>query len=115
MSIDITWERSGELLVAVISGRLDGSTADLCESALDSGIGDDDHGLILDFENLTYISSAGLRIILRIARKFTGPDKKFAVCALSDSVREIVVISGFDTLIAVQDSRAAAINEIENN
>ena len=115
MSIDITWERSGEVLIAVISGRLDGSTADLCESALDSGISDDDHGLIIDFEKLTYISSAGLRVILMVARKFTGPGKKFAVCTLSDSVSEIVAISGFDKLIAVHDSRAAAISELENS
>ena len=115
MSIDITWERSGDLLIAVIAGRLDGTTADLCESALDSGISDSDHVLILDFEKLTYISSAGLRVILRIAKKFTGGDKKFAVCALSDSVSEIVAISGFDKIIDVQDSRAAAISELENS
>ena len=115
MSIDISWERSGELLVALISGRLDGSTSDLCESALDSGIGDDDHRLLIDFEKLTYISSAGLRVILKVARKFTGPDKEFAVCALSDSVKEIVAMSGFDKLIAVHDSRTAAISAIENS
>ncbi len=112
MSIDIAWERSGDLLVALISGRLDGSTADLCDSALESGVDDDDHGLVIDFENLSYISSAGLRIVLRAARKFTGPDKKFAICSLSDSVREIVAISGFDKLIAVHGSREEAISEL---
>ena len=114
MSIDIGWERSGELLVAVISGRLDGSTAELCESALNNGIEAEDNALIIDFENLSYISSAGLRIILRIARKFSGPDKKFAVCTLSDSVREIVAISGFDKLIMVHGSRDEAINSLDN-
>ncbi|MDE0533322.1 MAG: STAS domain-containing protein [Albidovulum sp.] len=115
MSIDIEWERSGELLIAAIIGRLDSNTSQLCGNAIESGIGEDDHGLIMDLEKLSYISSAGLRIILRFERQFSGPGKKFAICSLSDSVREIISISRFDELVTVSDSRSDAINDLSES
>ena len=112
MAISVTWERKDEVLIAMPVGRIDGSNADEFQRLLESGINPADQAFILNFERVTFISSAGLRICLVIAKKFNEPGKKFAVCTLSYPVREVVAVSGFDQIITVHDSQAAAINAV---
>ena len=64
----------------------------------------------MDFERVFFISSAGLRISLVISRKFNDSGKKFGICTLSDPIRNVLAISGFDQIIPIYDSRAAAID-----
>lgn len=113
MPVNVTWERKGGILIGSLEGRIDGSNASDFQSALESGIGTGDNALILDFEKVPFISSAGLRVGLVIARKFNEPGKKFGVCTLPDPVREVVVISGFDQLISVYGSQGEAIRALE--
>ena len=110
MSVTVTWERKSGILIGALEGRIDGSNAGDFQSALESGIGSEDNALILDFEKVPFISSAGLRVGLVIARKFNEPGKKFSVCTLAEPVREVVAVSGFDQLISVYDSQDEAIS-----
>ena len=114
MSISVTWERKDGVLTGTLDGRIDGSNANEFQSALESGIDADDGTLILDFGKVSFISSAGLRVGLVMARKFNEPGKKFAVCALSDSVREVITISGFDQIIPVYESQAQAVKALQS-
>ena len=114
MSVNVTWERKGGLLIGTLEGRIDGSNASDFQSALQSAIGAEDNTLILDFEKVPFISSAGLRVGLVIARQFNEPGKKIAVCKLPDPVREVVSVSGFDQLIPVYDSQDEAIRGLES-
>ena len=107
---DVKWERKDGVLIAVLSGRIDSNSAPGLQSALESGIDLGDQALVLDFEHVPFISSAGLRVCLVIARKFNEPGKAFGICTPSDPIREVVAISGFDQIIAIYDSQAAAIN-----
>ena len=112
MAIDITWERQDGIAIAILAGRIDSNTAEEFQSRLDSGIGSEDEALILDFEQVSYINSAGLRAGLRIARKCRESDRKFGICNLSDATRSIVMISGFDQVIPVFESRTRALNRV---
>ena len=107
---DVKWERKDGVLLAALSGRIDSSNAGELQSALESGIDPEDGALVLDFEHVPFISSAGLRVCLVIARKFNEPGKAFGICTPSDPIRDVIAISGFDQIIAVYDSQAAAIN-----
>ena len=112
MSIVVKWERVGEVLIAQLDGRINSKNANELRQLLDDGIGADDNRLILDFGDVTYISSAGLRLCLMFTRLFPGPDKSFAICSLSQNNREVVEVSGFDNIMSVHDSRAGAIRAL---
>ena len=77
--------------------------------ALEAAISPDDTGMVLDFEGISYISSAGLRVVLLVAKTLQKQSAKMAVCSLSDSIREIFEISGFDKIIPVHGSRSDAL------
>jgi anti-anti-sigma factor len=110
MSMSTKWERREEgTVIAKTEGRVDGSNASEFHSALESAISPDDHTVILDFEDLSYISSAGLRVILLVAKELRDRDSKLAVCSLPNSIREVFAISGFDKIIATHASQAEAI------
>lgn len=115
MDIDVKWGRKGGIAIAMLVGRFSGPNADLFERLLVNGIDPSDQALILDFEHVTFLSSAGLRVALSFAKKFNGPGKKYGICALQEGVRGIVEVSGFDKVISVYDSQAAAVEAFEKD
>ena len=112
MIIEVKWERQGGVLIARLFGRIDSSTATELLERLENGIGGSDRRLILDFEKVSYIASAGLRVCLVIAKRFANPNRDFAICALGPFARTVVSASGFDKLISLHESRAEAIRSL---
>ena len=102
-------ERLGDILIAKTDGRVDGANAREFQVALEAAIDPGERAVILDMEQLSYISSAGLRVILLTARALQDRNAKFAICSLSESIREVFEISGFDKIISVHASRAEAL------
>ena len=110
MELGIT--REGATLIATTEGRIDGTNASQFQRALEEAIDDNDRAVIMDLVNLTYISSAGLRAILLTAKSLRGRDATLAVCSLTEPVREVFQISGFDQIIPVHDSRDEAVSAV---
>lgn len=115
MAISVEWERKSDILIGLTKGRIDSSNAGEFQHLVASGIADGEPALILDLEYLSHISSAGLRVILVIAKKFQNTDRRFAICTLSDSVREVMSVSGLDQVISVCDSQSMALNLLGNS
>lgn len=111
-SIDVKWHREGGVAVAGCRGRIDSGNAENFQGLIEAGRDPNDEALILDFEGIEYISSAGLRVLLVLARRFSESGQGFSLCSLSEHTQEIVAVSGFDRLIPVYDTRTAAISEI---
>ena len=107
--MEISTERRGDVLVAGAQDRIDGTNAREFHEALQAVIDDSDRAVVLDLEQLTYISSAGLRVILLMGRMLQGQNGSFAVCSLSEPVREVFSISGFDKIIPTHDSQEDAV------
>ena len=92
-------KKEGNRLVLAVSGRLDTMTAPALENVIKENL-EGVEELTLDFENLEYISSAGLRVVLG-ARKAMG-EGKFTVRNLCSDVREIFDITGFSDIITIE-------------
>ena len=109
----ISTEREGSALLINAEGRIDGSNAAKFLESVEGAIDQSDTALILDFTQLGYISSAGLRIILLIAKDLRQRSVAFSVCSLSPSVHEIFTISGFNQIIDIHDDSASAIAALQ--
>ena len=112
MGIHIEWK--DEVLIAKVDGRIDGTNAQEFQRELETAVDTSTHAMILDLEHVSYISSAGLRVILLTAKSLLKKDAKFAVCSLSAQIREVFEISGFDKIIAVHASQTEAIAALKN-
>lgn len=99
--------------VVTVKGRLDAvSTTDFEKKVL----GWTDEGarkVVLDFSGLDYISSAGLRSILLLAKKMKAVKGSLAIANPSGVVREVFTISSFDTIIPIHDSLASVLGSAD--
>ena len=109
MDLQVGWERVAGVLIAAPAGRVDSVNSADFRAAMESGIPQGERALLLDLQDLSYMSSAGLSVILMVARKFSQADQTIAMCGLSGPIRSVVSLSGFDKIIPVHESRAAAL------
>lgn len=83
-----------------VSGRLDTTTAPQLEQALKEAIGDNEF-LALNFEELEYLSSAGLRVILA-AQKTMAKQGKMVVQHVNETIMEIFEVTGFIDILTIE-------------
>lgn len=112
--MNVSFERRDGVLWLSVSGRVNILNAAQFEEDVKSAIGDDDRAVILDLENLEYISSAGLYVVLRIAKLTWKRDMAFALCGLSDVVRLVFERIGFDRIMAIHPTRREALAAVKS-
>ena len=83
-----------------ISGRLDTSTAPELESTIDACLSGVEE-LIIDFEGLEYVSSAGLRVILK-AQKLMNKQGDMRIINVNDTILEVFDITGFADVLTIE-------------
>ena len=108
--MEITTRRQGEASIVAIVGKLDSATAPQAQQTLEELISGGARTLAVDFSKLDYISSAGLRVLLGIAKKLKATGGALRSFGLNETVREVFDISGFSTILAVFPSEAEALN-----
>ena len=91
---------NGEAVTFIVSGRLDTQTAPEVESELDAvlpGIKE----LTFDMTNLEYVSSAGLRVILK-AQKAMNAQGSMKLTGVNDNIMEVFDITGFLDILTIE-------------
>ncbi len=106
--LSIQAEQVDGVLIARLDGRIDGQNAQDFKKALEGLLADRDVNLLLDLGQVTFLSSAGLGVLLSIARQLHKKAGKIAVCSLSDSIRGVFLISGFHKIIPTHDNQRDA-------
>ncbi|MDD2390051.1 MAG: STAS domain-containing protein [Desulfobacterales bacterium] len=84
-----------------IAGRLDSNTSPEFEKKILDAARSTSDFIILDFKELNYISSAGLRVILKTAKEIEPSERELYICGMEDYVKEVFEISGFDTFLNI--------------
>ena len=85
------------MLTLTLEGRLDRTTAPELEQALNVPLEE----LVLDFEKVEYISSAGLRVLLAAQRRLTG-GRRVVIRNANEFVRDVFAMTGFMDILDVQ-------------
>lgn len=108
MAVTIRDEQAGSVAVVAIDGRLDGAAAPQLDDHLVSAIGRGS-ALVLDLSGLDYVSSAGLRVLLKVAKQAKAAKKHLALAGITSAVKEVFDISGFTAIFAIHSDRAGAV------
>ena len=99
MSLNIE-KKFSDVNTIVLSGRLDTVTAPQLEAELEKILSDSD-ALVLDMANLEYISSAGLRVILK-AQKAMNTKGTMKLIHVGESITEVFDITGFSDFLNIE-------------
>ncbi|MCK9515528.1 MAG: STAS domain-containing protein [Ottowia sp.] len=105
----ITTETTAAATIVPLQGQINSTNANGLEAEvltlLDGGV----KNLVLDFSALDYISSAGLRMVLVVAKRLKQEGGQLVLCAMQPHVREVFDISGFLAILNVEATRADAL------
>lgn len=101
MLIDIRTEN--DILIVSVDGRIDTLSAPDFQTRMEELMDREEPRVILDLEKLQYVSSAGLRAMLVVAKKAASSGKRLSLCSLQEMVRKVFDISGFTGMIPVYD------------
>ena len=97
-----------EVQVVDLVGTLDSHAAgDIGDQLVAIARGSDKH-VLLNLEKVDYISSAGLRIILRAAKLLQTAHGELKLCGPQSSVRDVMETAGFDSLLKVYETERDA-------
>ena len=98
--MQINYNKEAEKLTVAPEGRLDTSTALEFEKTLAellNGVSE----LILDMKKVTYVSSAGLRVLLKL-QKIMFNQGKMKLIGVNDTVMEVLEITGFANILRIE-------------
>ncbi|MGN0806476.1 MAG: STAS domain-containing protein [Candidatus Coproplasma sp.] len=98
MTINKTF--SDGVLTLTLEGRLNTATAPELESALEQSISEAKI-LVFDFKRLEYVSSAGLRVILK-AQKIMNGQGSMKIINVNNDVMEVFTVTGFTDILTIE-------------
>jgi len=91
----------GSVLVVSPRGRLDSTTSPAFDQLVRAKLAQGQHRIVIDLDQLDYISSAGLRILMVLAKALKAERGQVALCRMKEPVREVFRISGFDRIFTI--------------
>ena len=97
------------VVVLALNGRLDSLSSRELDRKMEKLVGSGESSFILDFENVEYISSAGLRSILAATKRLKGVEGVLSLTSLKHAVREVFEISGSVSILNVFDTVESAL------
>ena len=98
--MNINLDKNGSALKVQLSGRLDTTTAPELEKALSTQL-EGIEALTLDFEELAYISSAGLRVLLAL-QKTMNKQGRMVVTHVNENIMEVFDVTGFVDVLTIE-------------
>ena len=91
---------NGDNAKIIVAGRIDTQTAPELEKEID-GVVDNLKELIFDMNGLEYVSSAGLRVILK-AQKIMNTKGSMKLIGVNDNIMEVFDITGFLDILTIE-------------
>lgn len=104
--MELTTRSIGTGNVISLTGRLDAATAPAAEKYIRERL--QAGSLVLDFSQVQYVSSAGLRVVLATAKELRAAGKKLALAGLTDEVMKVFKLSGFTSFLTICNTVAEA-------
>ena len=102
--LSISSAKMQDSLVVTLDGRIDANSAKELEQQCLNWIDGGEHKMVMDFSQVNFISSAGLRVILLVAKKLEQVKGKVKLCGLNTTLKDVFEISGFSKLFEIVPS-----------
>jgi len=112
--MEIHKEQVGNISVVMASGRLDGIYSSAFANQVGELVTEANPKILIDFADIDFVTSAGLRALLLLVKKAKASGSVFALCGVNEQVREVLDVSGFPAMFNIYADRAegiAALNQ----
>ncbi len=113
--MEIDEAKNGDVVLIGLTGRLDSNTSGSLEQKLLALIDKGEKQFIIDFCDLEYISSAGLRVLLLAAKRSKAVNGKIVLSSLKIHIKEVFDLAGFSPVFPICQSREEALSVFNNS
>ncbi len=107
--MQITTRQVYDVLVADMEGKLDSKAAGYGNDELVRIVQSDHDRILINLENLEFVTSAGLRVLLLASKLQKSAGGTLKMCSANDAVKDVLKTCGFDSLISLYPTEAEAI------
>lgn len=98
--LNIEKKQAGTALTVKMEGRLDTNTAPVFQSEVEPML-ESVSSLMLDFEKVDYVSSAGLRVLLTFEQEMEEKNKTMELCHVNDIIHDVFDVTGFLDILKI--------------
>ncbi|NGX49826.1 MAG: putative anti-sigma factor antagonist BtrV [Candidatus Anoxychlamydiales bacterium] len=111
LGLEIKAEEIDGIIILRLLGRLDASSSPLLHNRLNVLLKEGHKTILLDFSNIDYLSSAGLRVLLSFTKSYKENKKRLSIFSVTEDVMDIIKLTGFDKILDVYKNEKEAILE----
>ena len=113
LQIHCSSERDGVLVE--IKGEITFTNMPVFQDKMETILTGEKLNVVIDFSDVTYISSAGLRVLLKFSRDMSNTDRKLALFGLNEFVSDVFKVSGFDKIFNIKENKEKAFQTVLNS
>lgn len=111
--MSVSSNKNGNVLVVIPRERFDTNTVPDADKLIADSIESGESRIVIDFSQTNYMSSAGLRLILKTVKAMhQREDGAFALCGANEQIHEVLEISGFLSMINAFPTLDEALKEV---
>ncbi|MFZ1642197.1 MAG: anti-sigma factor antagonist [Candidatus Contendobacter sp.] len=112
MAIEVEVSTQGGVTVVTVAGEIDGGSAPGLQARILSLL-QQDGSLILDLGGVTYMSSAGLRVLLLLYRQAVSRNGRVALAGVAETIKDTMAVTGFLKFFVVADTVDQALTTLQ--
>ncbi|MEA4858211.1 MAG: STAS domain-containing protein [Solidesulfovibrio sp.] len=102
-------KENGEVTVLELGGRLDSNTSKVLEDKVMEILGQGRKKLLMDFKDVDYINSTGLRVLLLALQQLKKSQGKLVLSTIKDYMKEVFEISGYTEIFPIYATQEEAL------
>jgi len=110
--VEFKVEQEGDVYIVLIQGRIDATTTPTVEKKL-AKLYDVVEKLAIDFSEVDYLSSAGMRLLLALSKRMSAKGGKIAFYGMTDEVLEIIRMAGFERILNIFSKKSEALKSLK--
>lgn len=111
LGLDVKVEEIDKVIILRLLGRLDASSSSILQDKMQALINEKHSLILLDFSNIDYLSSAGLRALLSFTKKCRENKGRLGIFSINDDVMEVIKLTGFDKILHIYKKEKEALLE----
>lgn len=113
--MNMTREHINGVELLRLKGRLDTKNYEKMEEQIFNEIEQGKLLFVADLGSLDYVSSSGLRVLLKALKAVSAKNGRFALAALNENIMEVFEISGFNKFFEIYPDVDIALKSVENS
>ncbi|MEL7586396.1 MAG: STAS domain-containing protein [Prolixibacteraceae bacterium] len=101
--MNVITETIGEAVLISVTGSIDSRTAGDLQTQIMGRVSETSHA-VLDLSAVSFVSSAGLRVLLMVYRQIKAKDGKVILVGISEEIRDVMAMTGFINFFMISDT-----------